>query len=134
MILAEVERMLTLRLDPELDARLGHAAIDQRATKSRLIREAVTAMLESHQAATEKPIMSDLTRALRKCEDAITDALVDEAMDNQPNPRLAGMHDIAKRAIIILRELAGVAENYENLECIGANMGRYASGVGPWND
>ena len=118
---------LTLRLDPALDARLGHAAIDESTTKTAMIARAVTAMLERHAAAVKESVMSDLTRALRKAEDELTYALVDE-VENGPNPRLAGFHESAKQLIIMLRGLAGAMEAYENQECVGQNVGHYATG------
>jgi len=121
---------LTLRLDPELDNQLGHAAVDAKTTKTDLIAKAVSAMLERR----EEPIMSDLTRALRKAEDELTYALVEETEAGTPNPRLAGFHDSAKQLIILLRAMASAMEAWENDECVGGNMGHYASGVGPWND
>ena len=126
---------LTLRLDPALDARLGHAAIDESTTKTAMIARAVTAMLERHAAAVKESVMSDLTRALRKAEDELTYALVDE-VENGPNARdqgggrarLAGFHESAKQLIIMLRGLAGAMEAYENQECVGQNVGHYATG------
>ncbi len=116
---------LTIRLDPALDKRLGHAAVDEGLSKNALISEAVTAHLD----AIEEPVMSDLTRALRKAEDAITEALVDEKVTGTPNPRLAGFRESAKHLIIMLRALAGTMESWENQEAVGGNVGHYASTV-----
>jgi hypothetical protein len=119
---------MNLRLDPALDARLGHAAVDESTTKAELIRQAVTDLLERHAAATREPAVSNLARTLRKAEDSLTDALVDEMDSPTPDPRLAGLHDAAKQAIIMLRELASVVESWENSECVNENVGHYASG------
>jgi hypothetical protein len=70
-------------------------------------------------------MMSDLTRALRKAEDELTYALVDEMDSGVPDPRLAGFHNSAKQLIIMLRSLAGAMEKYEDNETIGQNVGHY---------
>lgn len=69
--------------------------------------------------------MSDLSRALRKAEDQLTYALVEEMLHG-PDPRLSGFREVAKHCIIRLRELADNGERYEDAEAVGGNIGGYA--------
>jgi hypothetical protein len=71
--------------------------------------------------------MSDLSRALRKAEDGLTYALVEE----QVNPAFAGSRRLMQELIVKLRAMAGILEHYEDAETIGGNVGQYLPSTYP---
>jgi hypothetical protein len=86
--------------------------------------------------------VSDLTRALRKAEDAVFYALLESesrvsqdclsASSNGKTPALAGLHRKMFDLLVDLRAIANHVELYENGEAIGANIGAYDDQ--PWFD